>query len=78
MDQVTSVLAAVDAGKLPSQQQISHAIDRFLDSAVSQVEPAKDEHPLSEQGRIIADGIRNLLGAYKELGASKNSMLSYR
>ena len=58
MDKASSVIAALDAGKLPSQEQIDEFIDWFLESPLSQIEPTSSGGELSEQGRIIVGDIR--------------------
>ncbi|KAJ3539933.1 hypothetical protein NM688_g6300 [Phlebia brevispora] len=72
MDKTASVVAALDAGKLPSQQQISAFIDWFLNSPLAQVEPSVEGGELSEQGRILINDIQELLISYKNLGEKKN------
>ncbi|KAH7884249.1 hypothetical protein F5I97DRAFT_2035588 [Phlebopus sp. FC_14] len=72
MDKASSVIAALDAGKLPSQQQINRAIDWTLENLITSPDPV-DADKLSEQGRIVASGLRDLLTAYKQLGINKNS-----
>ena len=72
MDKASSVIAALDAGKLPSQQQINAFIDWFLQSPLSQVEPSSQGGDLSEQGRVLVNDIRELLTAHKLLGDHKN------
>ena len=72
MDKASSAIAAFDAGKFPSQQQINAFIDWFLNSPLSQIEPTSKGGELSEQGRIIVEDVRDLLTAYKQLGENKN------
>ena len=71
------MIAAFDAGKFPSQQQINAFIDWFLNSPLAQIEPTSDGGELSEQGQIIVNDIRNLLTAYKQLGEHQNSEHSF-
>ena len=52
MNKASSVVAAFDAGKLPSQQQINSFIDWLLESALTQVEPSEGGE-LSAQGRVL-------------------------
>lgn len=72
MDKASSVIAAIDAGKLPSQQQISVIIDWVLQSII--VDPVKvsDIAGLSKKGQTLALHLRKVLMAYKELGTNKN------
>ncbi|KAH8091062.1 hypothetical protein BXZ70DRAFT_994141 [Cristinia sonorae] len=72
MEKSANVLAALDAGKIPSQQQISAFIDWLLNSALTQVEPSANSGELSEQGKILVGDVRNLLEAYKLVGEHKN------
>ena len=78
MDKSSSVIAALDAGKIPSQQQINAFIDWFLQSPLSQVEPSPQGGDLSEQGRVLVNDIRDLLTAYKLLGEHKNGTCPLR
>ncbi|KAI1786208.1 hypothetical protein LXA43DRAFT_1111273 [Ganoderma leucocontextum] len=73
MDKSSSVAAAFHAGKFPSQQQISKAIDSALSSPFLISEPSDDVGELSEQGRKLQGGFRQLLLAYKKLGDNKNA-----
>ncbi|PCH36984.1 hypothetical protein WOLCODRAFT_20866 [Wolfiporia cocos MD-104 SS10] len=72
MDKAASIIAALDAGKLPTHQQISHTIDAFLNSAVLSVAPPIDGGELSQQGKVLQNDVRDVLEAYKQLGESKN------
>ncbi|KAL1742409.1 hypothetical protein HDZ31DRAFT_66017 [Schizophyllum fasciatum] len=71
MDRTTSVVAAFEAGKLPSQSQIS-AFLRWLDeSGLTQAEP-EGKDALSSQGRVLLNDVRGVLQAYQTLGERKN------
>jgi hypothetical protein len=72
MDKASSVIAALDAGKFPTQQQIDQFIDSVLKSGLTQVEPSSEYGELSEQGRTLIQDIRDILDAYKQLGDNKN------
>lgn len=76
MDKASSVIAALDAGKFPSQQQTDQFIDWLLQSGVTQVEPSPEYGELSEKGRILVQDIRDVLNAYKQLGDNMNGMCS--
>lgn len=69
MDKLTSVIAALDAGKLPSTQQISQFIDFMNDNLLIQFEPTSD---LTSQGRLLADDLRRILSAWKALAVHKD------
>ncbi|KAM5546176.1 hypothetical protein V8D89_000302 [Ganoderma adspersum] len=73
MDKSSSVAAAFYAGKFPSQQQTSKAVESALNSPFLANEPSGDVGELSEQGRKLQDGFRQLLLAYKNLGDNKNA-----
>ena len=77
MDKSSSVAAAFHAGKFPSQQQISKAVDSTLSSPFFTNEPFDEVGELSEQGRKLQDGFRQLLLAYKKLGDDKNGALQH-
>ncbi|KAH7926366.1 hypothetical protein BV22DRAFT_1009273 [Leucogyrophana mollusca] len=70
MDKASSVLAALDAGKLPTQLQINALIDWTLHNILD----AEGTLPgtLSEPGKIIAKGSSDVLHAYKQFGTNKN------
>lgn len=73
MDKTTSVLAALDAGKLPDQNQINQSIDWVLVNFIAELESGTGgDSELSKQGRVIAGGVREILRAYKQLGSNKN------
>ncbi|TFK49777.1 hypothetical protein OE88DRAFT_1662432 [Heliocybe sulcata] len=71
MDKTASVIAAFDAGKMPTQKQISQFIDNVLKSGLIQVEPSEGGE-LSKQGKVLAQDLRDVLEAYKKLGEDKN------
>ncbi|KAL4065007.1 hypothetical protein V8B97DRAFT_1176036 [Scleroderma yunnanense] len=72
MDKLSSIIAAIDAGKLPTQQQINNYVDYTLSHIVAPLE-ADDSSKLSEPGRILAHDLRELLLPYKQLGTNKNN-----
>ncbi|KAK0502385.1 hypothetical protein EDD18DRAFT_690114 [Armillaria luteobubalina] len=69
MEHVTSTLAALNAGKFPSQDQLNGFIDWIKINALSQMQAGQ----LSSQGRVLVKHVRNILDAYKTLGLNKNS-----
>ncbi|KAG6851681.1 hypothetical protein H0H87_012826, partial [Tephrocybe sp. NHM501043] len=71
MDKATSVLAALDAGKLPSTQQLNDFIDWLDKVGIASVEPSSSGN-LSSQGRLLAKRVRQVLDAHKKLGVDKN------
>nr|GAT50058.1 predicted protein [Mycena chlorophos] len=66
MDKITSITAALDAGKFPSTEQANAYLDWFMRSVIP------DDEALSEQGRMLTDDTRRILQSYKTLGANKN------
>ncbi|KAI0342498.1 hypothetical protein BDW22DRAFT_1407581 [Trametopsis cervina] len=72
MDRASSIIAALDAGKLPSQEQVSQWLDWFLNSQLSQVEPSAGSGELSAQGKALVGDVRDLVNAYKLAGEHKN------
>ena len=72
MDKSASIAAAFGAGKLPSQKQLSNAIDNALNSPFLTNKPSPDVGQLSEQGQQLQDAVRQLLLASKKLGDNKN------
>ncbi|KAF9236300.1 hypothetical protein BU15DRAFT_50314 [Melanogaster broomeanus] len=72
MDKASSIIAALDAGKLPTQRQTNAIIDWTLENIV--VSPDSPEaEKLSEPGKALARDLRNVLVAYKQLGTNKNN-----
>ncbi|RPD60459.1 hypothetical protein L226DRAFT_461468 [Lentinus tigrinus ALCF2SS1-7] len=72
MDKSSSVVAAFNAGKLPTQKQVSQGIDRLLASPFLTNDPSTSVGELSAQGKQLQDDLRSLLNAYKKLGDDKN------
>ncbi|KAJ7629412.1 hypothetical protein DFH06DRAFT_1304101 [Mycena polygramma] len=70
MDRITSITAALDAGKLPTTEQVNDFLDWLTRSVIPAVKPAEDS--LSGQGRLLANDIRKVLESYKLLNANKN------
>lgn len=73
MDKATSVLAALQAGKLPTTEQINGFIDYLLESDLIQVDSIAGQPQLTAQGKKLAGDVRELLAANKEIGSTKNS-----
>ena len=76
MDKTTSVIAALRAGKQPSQSQTNAFIEKILQSELLQAEQAAGGGELSQNGRKLAADLRDILDAYKTYGAHKNRMPS--
>ena len=75
MDKTSSVIAAFEAEKLPTTQQFNSFIQWLSDVGITQIEPTSDT-ALSSQGRLIADDLRQVLDAYKQLANNKNGIHS--
>jgi hypothetical protein len=59
MDKVASLIAALDAGKLPSTEQLN-SLDYWLThSAIPAAQPS--ELVLSEQDQVLANDIREVI-----------------
>ena len=76
MDKASSVIAAFEAEKLPTTQQLNSFIQWLSDVGITQIEPTADT-ALSSQGRLIADDLRQVLYAYKQLANNKNGIYSF-
>ena len=73
---VAAVIGALDAGKLPSHQQVTSFIDVALNSDLLKVDGALSGGTLSANGQKIVQDVREILQAYKELGNETNSALT--
>ncbi|KAH6903842.1 hypothetical protein BKA70DRAFT_1227194 [Coprinopsis sp. MPI-PUGE-AT-0042] len=71
MDRASSVVAAFQAGKLPTTEQINSFIDWLNDVGITQVEPEANTE-LSSRGRVVAGSLRRTLDAYRGLANNKN------
>jgi hypothetical protein len=71
MEKATLVLGALDAGKFPDQNQVNQAIDWVPVKIIPAVEPSGGGE-LGAQGKIIANGLREVLESCKQLGSNKN------
>jgi hypothetical protein len=75
MDKTTSVVAALKAGKQPSQHQIDAWIDKLLQSELIQVEETASAGELSQNGKKLARDLRGLLEAHKNYLSHKNGTI---
>ena len=77
MDKLTSVIAALDAGKLPTTCQLVQLIDWVEKAVLIKVEPSEEmaaELPeLSAEGKVLANDLREVLESYKAIVYNKNS-----
>ncbi|KZV75074.1 hypothetical protein PENSPDRAFT_572201 [Peniophora sp. CONT] len=72
MDKATSVAAAFNAGKQPSQQQVDAWVDYALQGPLLQIEKSDAGGELSEDGKRLARDLRNIIETYKTYGEHKN------
>ncbi len=77
MNKTSSILAALDAGKLPSTQQFNRFFDWLIDVGIANIEPSA-QGDLSSQGRVLANDFRRILDAYKAFLNNKNRAHIYR
>ncbi|KAK2459822.1 hypothetical protein APHAL10511_008143 [Amanita phalloides] len=78
MDKLSSIIAALEAGKLPTTRQVVQFIDCVemvaLPRAQHSMEAMTVDIPdMSAQGKIIANHLKNVLECYKQLAIHKNS-----
>lgn len=72
MDKTTSVVAALKAGKQPSQLQIDAWIDKLLQSELIQVEKTAGAGEPSQNGKKLVQDLRGLFEAYRNYLSHKN------
>ncbi|KAJ3732954.1 hypothetical protein DFJ43DRAFT_1070435 [Lentinula guzmanii] len=65
MDKFIDILAAIDAGKLPSHDQVKNTLEWLKTDVIS-------DGALSAQGHNLAERLRDVLTAYQTLGEHKN------
>jgi hypothetical protein len=75
MDKITSVVAAFDAGKQPSQLQTNAWIEKVLQSELIQVEKTAGAGELSQNGKKLARDFRDISRAYKDYASHKNGTI---
>jgi hypothetical protein len=75
MDKTTSVVAALNAAKQPSQLQIDAWIDKLLQSDLIQVEETVSAGELSQNGKKLVRDLRGLIKAYKNYLSHKNGTI---
>jgi hypothetical protein len=72
MDKTTSVIAAFQAGKFPTTNQLNGFIDYLLESDLIRVDSVAGQPELTAQGKKVAGDLREILSVYKEILTSKN------
>lgn len=73
LNKFADLLAAINNGKLPSQDQTSAFIRRILNSDVfKDLDRQREGGTLSERGRVVLSDLKEVLMAFLELGLEKN------
>ena len=76
MDKLTSVIAALDANKLPSTQQFVQFIDWIEKVVLAEIQPSEamviDMPELTAQGKVLSNDLREIFEAHKALAVHKN------
>jgi hypothetical protein len=91
LDKIADVLAALGAGKIPSQAQLDGALRTLLKSDLLRADAGKTtfagsgygslgaaRNSLSPNGGLILDDVRAIAQAMLELGMQKNGKLGHR
>ncbi|PPQ93758.1 hypothetical protein CVT25_008138 [Psilocybe cyanescens] len=76
VDKVVDVLVALNAGKLPTQDQISHILQALLKSELLREDKGKiiaGNGPTSKQGRKVLGDVKGLVQAALRFGLEKNA-----
>ncbi|KAF8799742.1 hypothetical protein BYT27DRAFT_7119732 [Phlegmacium glaucopus] len=75
IDKIIDILAAFNAGKLPSQTQLSKFLRNLLKSELLKQDGRKiisSAGPMSKEGRKVLGDVRNLVQAILQFGLEKN------
>ena len=76
MDKLTSVIAALDANKLPSTQQFIQFVDWIEKVVLAEIRPSEamiiDMPELTAQGKVLSNDLRDIFEAHKALAIHKN------
>ncbi|KIJ34579.1 hypothetical protein M422DRAFT_51984 [Sphaerobolus stellatus SS14] len=73
LDKLADVIAALNTGKLPSQDQINMAFRKLLKSEMFDINKrGRGYGPLSERGREVIGDLRELVEATLQFGLEKN------
>ena len=76
-EKVADVLAALQAGKLPTQQQLDGALRKLLKSGILDAEAGRKGGALDEAGAKIVSDTRELVEALIRFGLEKNGEESH-
>ena len=80
VDKIIDILVAFNAGKLPSQAQLSRFLQILLSSELLRedgegiIGKATSVGPMSKDGRKVLNDIRNLVQSMLQFGLEKNGM----
>ena len=77
VDKIVDVLAALEAGKVPSQDQISGFLQMLLKSELLKDDRGKvipGNGPMGKQGRKVLRDVRALIQALLQFGTEKNGV----
>ena len=83
VDKIVDILAAFNAGKLPSQAQLSGFLQVLLSSELLRLDGSQRKTtsvgPMSKDGRKVLNDVRNLVQSLLQFGLEKNgtNLLSY-
>jgi hypothetical protein len=86
IDKFASIIAALEAGKIPSQKQFDDYVvfaQQFIQRANTQAssfaeqQKSSDVGKLSEDGSLILGDLNEILEAYRDLANQKNGNLSH-
>lgn len=73
LNKFADLIAAINNGKLPSQDQTSALVRRILNSDVfKDLDRQREGGTLSERGRVVLSDLKEVLMAFLELGLEKN------
>jgi hypothetical protein len=75
VDKIVDLLAALNAGKLPTQDQLSHSLQALLKSELLKEDKGgviSGNGPMSKEGRKALGDIRDLVQAFLQFGLEKN------
>ena len=74
VDKIVDILVAFNAGKLPSQAQLSRFLQIILSSELLRQDGSRETSvgPMSKDGRKVLNDVRNLVQSVLQFGLEKN------
>jgi hypothetical protein len=74
VDKIVDILVAFNAGKLPSQAQLSRFLQILLSSELLKQDGGRETSvgPMSKDGRKVLNDVRNLVQSMLQFGLEKN------